>query len=258
MRDAREDWRHFNAAMIPSKEATPHLDGFLATMLDPAPTPPPKAVLDVGCGSGRLAGRLYARGYSVLGVDISPAAIRLARGLAVPAATGRWLRFVEADFASERCPRLDGGPFDLVVCHLVISIIGNVDNRRNLLRHARANLRPDGWLYLSASGVSDTINPGYARLYAEDGQVTGERHSYLSRDERGGILYMTHHFTADELSSLLAEAGFGRISVTTERETSSRRPNEAAFFHHVTCRAEVRGARSGKSGTGADFDVPAR
>ena len=237
MRDAREDWRRFDAGMIPSKDATPNLDGFLATMMAADASKPPRVVLDVGCGGGRLARRLYERGFSVLGVDISPAAISLARGLVVPTTAGRWLRFGEADFASERCPRLDGGPFDLVVCQLVISIIGNKDNRRNLLRHAHAHLRPGGWLYLSASGVSDTINPGYARLYAADGQVTGERHSYLSRDDRGGILYMTHHFTADELKSLLAEAGFGRISVTTERETSSRRPDEAAFFHHATCRA---------------------
>ena len=101
-------------------------------------------------------------------------------------------------------PRLDAGPFDIVVCQLVISIIGAIDNRMNLLRHMRANLRPGGWLAVSASGVSDTINPGYARLYAADEPLTGERHTYFSR---------------------------------TERETSSRRPDEAAFFLYATCRA---------------------
>jgi hypothetical protein len=85
--------------------------------------------------------------------------------------------------------------------------------------------------------VSDAINPGYARLYAEDIHLTGERHSYLSRDEQGEVLYMTHHFTADELVQQLEAAGFGEISVTTEREASSRRPDEAASFHYATCRA---------------------
>ena len=107
----------------------------------------------------------------------------------------------------------------------------------NLLRHIHANLRPGGWLALSASGVSDTINPGYARLYAEDEPLTGERHTYFSLTERGEILYATHHFTADELAGLLAAAGFGEISIATERETSSRRPDEAAFFLYATCRA---------------------
>lgn len=237
MRDAREDWRRFDAGRIPSKAATPQLDAFLAARKETAPEHPPLAVLDVGCGTGRLSRRLYDRGFSVLGVDVNPDAVRVARQLAVPPdAAGRWLRFEEAECAADRGPRLEGGPFDVVVCQLVISIVGDARNRSNLLRHARDNLRPGGWLYLSASGVSDTINAGYARLYAEDLHLTGERHSYLSRDERGEVLYMTHHFTADELTSLLGAAGFGRISLTTEKESSSRRPDEAAYFHYATCR----------------------
>jgi hypothetical protein len=38
--------------------------------------------------------------------------------------------------------------------------------------------------------------------------------------------------------NLLAAAGFNAIGVTTDRETSSRRPDEAAYFHYVTCRKE--------------------
>jgi hypothetical protein len=120
---------------------------------------------------------------------------------------------------------------------LVLSIIGAARQRTNLLRHVRENLRPGGWLYLSASGVSDTINAGYARLYADDSRLTGERHSYLSRNEQGEVLYMTHHFTAAELVQQLEAAGFSQISMTTEKESSSRRPDEAAYFHYATCRA---------------------
>jgi hypothetical protein len=36
------------------------------------------------------------------------------------------------------------------------------------------HLRPGGQLLLSASGVSDSINAGYARLYADDFPLTGE------------------------------------------------------------------------------------
>jgi hypothetical protein len=116
----------------------------------------------------------------------------------------------------------------------VISIIGTLQQRVNLLRHVREMLRPGGRLFLSASGVSDTINPGYARLYADDFPLTGERHTYCSRDGHGTVLYTTHHFTADELTALVAAAGFRAITVTTERETSSRRPDEAAFFLYAT------------------------
>ena len=238
MRDSAEDWRRFDAGQIPTKESTPHLDAFLQA-LDPASSREPRRLLDVGCGSGRLSRRMHEQGFSVLGIDVNESAIRAARTLAAPTETsGHWLRFEEADFASARRPQLGAGPFDGVVCQLVISIIGGIDSRVNLLRHIHAHLRPGGWLAVSASGVSDTINPGYARLYAEDEPLTGERHTYFSRNERGEILYATHHFTAEELAGLLAATGFGEISMATERETSSRRPGEAAFFHYATCRAE--------------------
>jgi SAM-dependent methyltransferase len=240
MRDARDDWRRFDAGAIPSKESTPHLDRFLQAMREANVGGAPLALLDVGCGGGRLSRRLRERGFSVLGVDISPAAVRAAREHGVAAdAAGRSLRFEEADFAADDPPRLDGGPFDVVVCQLVISIIGGGRHRANLLRHAHGCLRPGGRLFLSASGVSDTINAGYARLYADDVHLTGERHSYLSRNDRGEVLYMTHHFTADELAGLLEAAGFDEIAIATERETSSRRPDEAAFFHYATCRRHL-------------------
>jgi SAM-dependent methyltransferase len=238
MRDAREDWRRFDAGSIPSKAATPQLDRFLESIRAAAPETPPRALLDVGCGTGRLGRRLYEQGFSVLGVDVNPDAVRVAGEMTVPAdASGRSLRFVEADFAADLPPRIDGGPFDVVVCQLVLSIIGDARDRKNLLRHVHDSLRSGGWLYLSASGVSDTINAGYARLYAEDARLTGERHTYLSRDERGEVLYMTHHFTADELAGLLEEAGFSQVGIAIEREASSRRPDEAAYFLYATCRS---------------------
>jgi len=237
MRDAREDWRRYDAGRIPSKAATPHLDGFLAGVESTAPANRPLALLDVGCGTGGIARRLYERGFSVLGVDVNPDAVSAARRLAVDAdAAGRSLRFLEADFAADRSSRIDSGPFDIAVCQLVLSIIGDACHRANLLHNIGQNLRPGAWLFLSASGVSDTINTGYARLYAEDVHLTGERHTYFSRDEAGTVLYMTHHFTTDEIVGLLEAAGFREISLTTERESSSRRPDEEAFFHYATCR----------------------
>ena len=237
MRDARNDWRHFDAGAIPSKQSTPHLDAFLDEATNEA-AGALLTLLDVGCGSGRLSQRLSERGFSVLGVDINPDAIQAAQRLAPsPRATGRRLSFAIADFAADASPPLDGGPFDVVVCQLVISIIGTPHQRANLLRHVRTTMRPGGRLFISASGVSDTINPGYARLYADDLPLTGERHTYLSRDASGEVLYTTHHFTERELHELLDAAGFDEISVATERETSSRRPDEAAYFLYTTCRA---------------------
>lgn len=45
-------------------------------------------VLDVGCGPGRHVGALAARGVLALGVDVVPAAVRLARLRGAPAVAG--------------------------------------------------------------------------------------------------------------------------------------------------------------------------
>lgn len=71
--------------------------------------------LDLACGRGRHAVWLAGRGMTYRGVDVSPVAIELARGL------------VEAHGLAERCQfevfDLDGGlppgdPVDLLFCHL--------------------------------------------------------------------------------------------------------------------------------------------
>jgi len=129
--------------------------------------------------------------------------------------------------------------FHLVVNQLVISIVGGLSERGQLLANSRNALFPGGYLYISASGVSDSINEQYAQLYARDKPLTGEDNTYYSRDSDGNSLYETHHFTDKELASLLEEAGFDDISIETIPEASSRRPDQAAYFHYATARRKL-------------------
>jgi SAM-dependent methyltransferase len=62
-------------------------------------------VLDAGCGTGRVAGRLATQGYDCVGVDVDPSMLAVARER-FPQVT-----WVEADLASLNLP----GRFDLVV-----------------------------------------------------------------------------------------------------------------------------------------------
>lgn len=234
-RDSRADWRHYEAERIPTKSATPWLDAFLEEVARAAAADDAPVVLDIGCGTGMVALRMAARGFAVTGIDVNPQAIDLARSLAAEAGTAS-CRFLVADAAAADGHDLPAGPFDAAVCQLVISIIGGPDDRMRLLRAAWTRLRPGGRLYVSASGVSDAVNAGYARLYAQDRAATGEAFTYYSRDDAGRILYATHHFAADELAALLTAAGFGQLAVAEEREASSRRPEEAAIFLYATAR----------------------
>ncbi len=170
---------------------------------------------------------LAERGFEVVGVDINEAAIR------VGTATDN-LELHVKDITSGL--DLPGPLFSIVVCQLVVSVVGGVAEREALLSNAFAALEPGGWLYLSASEVSDDVNPGYRKLYQDDFPETRERYSYFSRDSDGNILYMTHHFTGPELGALLDKTGFELTRLSSKTESSSRRPDEAAHFLYAVCR----------------------
>jgi SAM-dependent methyltransferase len=109
---------------------------------------PGARVLDVPCGFGRHSAELARRGYSAVGVDLSPLMLRVARR---DYREGSRLRFVRQDMR-----RLAyRAEFDAVVC--LFTSFGYFSERENvetLRRMARA-LRPGGRLLM------DHRNPAY-------------------------------------------------------------------------------------------------
>jgi SAM-dependent methyltransferase len=109
---------------------------------------PGARVLDVPCGFGRHSGELARRGYTVVGVDLSPLMLREARRAH---REGKRLRFVQTDMR-----RLTyGAEFDAVICLFTsFGYFGERENLATLRRMARA-LRPGGRLLM------DNRNPAY-------------------------------------------------------------------------------------------------
>jgi SAM-dependent methyltransferase len=225
--DSQTAWSHFDVGSIPTKTDLTELNHFLDGVCRAGQR---QRALEIGCGAGAVAAVLCQRGLALVGVDINAAGVQAARAR-VPDAV-----FHVRDITAHEGLQLAEAPFDIAVCQLVISIVGTCEDRVRMLRNVRAVLEPGGWLFVSASGRSEDINPGYAALYEQDQQATGEYGSYYSRDAAGRVLYPTHHFTEDELVDLLDREGFSTVSILRRREHSSRRPDEAAWFYYATCR----------------------
>ncbi|MEV0266297.1 class I SAM-dependent methyltransferase [Streptomyces sp. NPDC050617] len=123
-------------------DAFPHKDGqiaagdWLASAL-----PPGSRVLDLGCGTGLpTARRLSEAGHKVVGVDISPGILKLARDN-VPGA-----EFHQRDIAELRDGRL--GSFDGIAAFFTLLMLPRPEIP-HALRMLHGMLRPEGLLALA-------------------------------------------------------------------------------------------------------------
>jgi 2-polyprenyl-3-methyl-5-hydroxy-6-metoxy-1,4-benzoquinol methylase len=120
------------------------------SMLETIRLPAGATVLDVGCGSGWTSLFLAEAGYDVLGYDLVPANVELARRRA-----DRWgssARFAVADM--EELPA--GEPVDAA---LLFQALHHTARQRDALRSIAARLRPGGWLLLSEPSWLHRLSP---------------------------------------------------------------------------------------------------
>ncbi|MBX7433210.1 class I SAM-dependent methyltransferase [Mycobacterium sp. Y57] len=93
-------------------------------------------VLDAGCGTGRVAIELAARGFSVVGLDNDRAMLDAAR------AKAPHLRWIEADLVDTDA-RIDGA-FDLVALAGNVMIFLDPGTEANVVAQLADRLRPGG------------------------------------------------------------------------------------------------------------------
>lgn len=114
---------------------------YMRELLTAAAVISPARILELGCGMGNLSIPLSASGYRVVGIDVAPTAISVARERA--AAAGSRAEFHVADLT--KCnPFIETADFDCVVDGLCLHCIIGAD-RGALLRLVRAALKPTGW-----------------------------------------------------------------------------------------------------------------
>lgn len=140
------------AAALPSDRG-PQLDAFLDRL------PPRAAVLELGCGDGRDAQYIEARGFTVSPSDGSPAMARLASerlGREVPV-----MEFAEIDAVEA---------FDGAWCRASLHHLREAGLAPVLVRIHRA-LKPGGWHYASYKSGTDGGRDAFGRYF-----------SYIARD----------------------------------------------------------------------------
>ena len=109
-------------------------------------------VLDLGCGTGNLTIQLARRGLSVVGVDLSPEMLALAKR---KAAAGTAPRLLQAG-AVELIDHFPVGSFDTIVSVLVFSELSDAE-QRVALRQCGSLLRPRGCLILADEVRAPTL-----------------------------------------------------------------------------------------------------
>jgi len=173
-------------------------------------------VIDIGCGAAPLANPLLAAGYEVIGIDRSPAMIRLARARAPEA------RFRVGSLTTARLPRCDAA----IALNEVINYVprGRHSSLRTFFRHVHDALRPGGvFLFDFMASAEERTYPAKSRAGHDWAIVVRASYdhasSVLTRDittfRKIGHEYRKTHEThrvtiygAADVHRLLAGAGF--------------------------------------------------
>jgi SAM-dependent methyltransferase len=166
-------------------------------------------IVEVGCGSGRLARHLTDAGYAVRGSDVSPAMIRLARRHAPRA------RFTVASLADAAVPR----------CHAVVSL-GEV------VTYVRGGLPALSRFF---ARVHDALEPGGLFVFDFMASATGRTFATTVREGEGWSMAVSADY--DRASRTLSR----RMTIVRCIGGRTRRSRETHRVH-IHSRREIRTA----------------
>ncbi len=156
-----------------------------------------KEVLDVGCGYGRACFFLAENGFRVVGVDVDKAQIESAVEENQTYERRGEIGFLINDARNLCFPE---SYFDAATMLGLLTLVSKPDRSRIVSEVYRV-LKPSGVFFVEEFTRTWT-NAVYAKRYRQDSKVTGERCTFLVRDEAGSVLHFAHHFGRQELYGL--------------------------------------------------------
>ncbi len=208
--------RHYDALMasVPYRQWVAYIEAILERL-----NYRPLTVLDLACGTGNVSELLAQRGYKVVGVDISPAMVEVARS------KGGQVDYIVQDIAD-----LDlGKQFELAVCLFdSLNYITDPERAAQALKRIAEHLVPGGVLifdvntvyalqhkFFDQANLSPASNPRYVWTSEYDHQTRLCRIEMLFEvlDEDGEVhqfkeIHYQRGHTLEELTQWLIDAGF--------------------------------------------------
>ena len=145
---------------------------------------PPRTVLDVGCGTGMLAGLLTEAGYKVVGIDLSDVAVQKCRA--------RGIEAYQQDLAETL--QFSDNTFD---CILMSEVIEHLVDPIQVLKELRRVLKINGVMVITTPN-SSFITRRFRYLIGKSSTET-QNFSHL------------RFFSADFLKRVVTSAGFNVV-----------------------------------------------
>jgi SAM-dependent methyltransferase len=166
-----------------------HYNAELQVLEDRLEIDPAWRVLDVGTGPGRFGALFAGRGCQVVGVDLNPDMLEIARGTA--AGLGLTERFEVREASAEDLSSFEDASFDVVCC---MELFDHLPDLSRALGEMRRKLRPGGH-FLFTYVPNESL---YGKL--------GNLYRWLRARTQPSELMISRTYTSSEARAALARA----------------------------------------------------
>lgn len=174
--------------------------------------PTPGRLIDLGCGTGRLARQLVPLGFSYIGVDLSEEMLATARAHWRDSQFADRVEFVQGNIVD--LADIDDNSFDYAACLFsTLGMLRGHSHRQTSLSSAYRVLKPGGLLILHAHNRW-FAGLGFKRLVQEFARTISFRPTagdWTMPQAYGGAELTLHHFRRQELKLLTRSANFELI-----------------------------------------------